>query len=105
MAAESHAAGRGQIVSRVDSDDPGTERRVAIAASRRIQMAELASRTGFSKRWVIELLRRLDEKNLIRIEGGSGVVKWTRLLPPGVSLLGDQRPTTQRRKRRLLAPL
>jgi hypothetical protein len=59
-----------------------------IGASRGIQIAELANNTGLSKRWVIELLPRLEEKNLVRTEGGSGTVKWIRLLTPGVPLLG-----------------
>ncbi len=68
---------------------PGAES--PIGAGRRIQIVELARRTGLSKRWVIELLQRLEEKNLIRTEGGSGTVKWIRLLPPGVPLLGGSK--------------
>jgi hypothetical protein len=59
-----------------------------IAASRQIELQVLAERTGFSKRWVIELLQRLEKKNFIRTEGGSGAVQWIRLLPLGVPLLG-----------------
>src|ERR1017187_7306853 len=59
-----------------------------IAASRQIELQVLAERTGFSKRWVIELLQRLEKKDFIRTEGGSGAVKWIRLLPLGVPLLG-----------------
>ena len=32
-------------------------------ALRQIKMEVLAKLTGFSKRWIIELLRRLDKKN------------------------------------------
>ena len=80
-----------------------------IPASRQIQMAEFAKLTGFSKRCVIELLQRLEEKDFIRTEGGSGAVKWIRLLPPGVPLLGGSKanqPTQKearvRGKRKLL---
>jgi DNA-binding MarR family transcriptional regulator len=68
---------------------PGAES--TIAASRQIEMAELAKLTGYSKRWVNELMRRLEKKNFIRTDGGSGAVKWIRLLPPGVPLLGGSK--------------
>ena len=70
---------------------PGAES--TIAASRQIELAELAKLTGFSKRWVIELLQRLEEKNFIRTDGGSGMVKWIRLLPLGAPRLGKSYPT------------
>ena len=50
-------------------------------ARRQIKMEVLAKLTGFTKRWVIELLRRFERKDLIRTEGGSGTVKWTWRLP------------------------
>jgi hypothetical protein len=56
-------------------------------------MEVLAKLTGFSKRWVIELLPRLEEKNLIRTEGGSGTVKWIWRLSLGVPRLGKSFPT------------
>ena len=59
-----------------------------IAASRQIELQVLAERTGFSKRWVIELLQRLEKKDFIRTEGKSGAGRWIRLLPLGVPLLG-----------------
>jgi len=56
----------------------------------RIKMAELASRTGFSKRWVIELVRRLENKGLLQTEGGRGAAKRMRpLLPGGPPLEGS----------------
>src|ERR1019366_7138120 len=57
-----------------------------------IEMALLAELTGFSKRWVIELMQRLGKKNFIRTEGGSGAVKWIWLLPLGVPRLGRPFP-------------
>src|SRR5450759_3844882 len=59
---------------------------------RQIEMARLAKLTGFSKRWVIELMKRLEKKNFIRTDGGSGAVKWIWLLPPGVLGLGRPFP-------------
>src|ERR1035441_4926160 len=59
---------------------------------RQIEMALLAELTGFSKRWVIELLQRLGKKNFIRTEGGSGAVKWIWLLPLGIPRLGGPFP-------------
>src|SRR5450759_5107498 len=59
---------------------------------RQIEMALLAKQTGFSRRWVIELLPRLEEKSLSRTDGGSGAVKWIWLLPPGVLRLGRPFP-------------
>src|ERR1039458_1986959 len=59
-----------------------------VAASRQIELQVLAERTGFSERWVIELLQRLEEKDFIRTDGKSGARKWIRLLPLGVRLLG-----------------
>jgi hypothetical protein len=58
------------------------------AASRQIEMAELARLTGYSKRWVNELMQRIEKNNFIRTDGGRGSVKWIRLLPLGVPLLG-----------------
>ncbi len=72
---------------------PAPSAESTVAASRRIQMAELARRTGWSKRWVITLLQRLEEKDLIQTEGGSGAVKWIRLLPLGVPRIGPTRLT------------
>src|ERR1035437_4297804 len=56
-------------------------------------MAELANLTGSSKRWVIELMQRLEKKHFIRTDGGSGAVKWIWQLPPGVLRLGKASPT------------
>jgi hypothetical protein len=69
-----------------------------VAASRQIKLQVIAERTGFSKRWVIELLQRLGEKNFIRTEGGSGAVQWIRLLPLGVPLLGGSEANQSSRK-------
>jgi hypothetical protein len=67
---------------------------------RQIEMAEFARLTGYSKRWVNELMQRLEKKNFIRTDGGSGAVKWIWLLPPGVPRLGRPYPTKiwQRKK-------
>src|ERR1035438_4771301 len=59
---------------------------------RQIEMALLAKLTGFSKRWVIELMQRLEKKNFIRTEGGSGAVKFVWLLPLGIPRLGGPFP-------------
>src|ERR1035441_10166741 len=59
---------------------------------RQIEMALLAKLTGYTKRWVIELMQRLEDKNFIRTDGGSGAVKWIWLLPPGVPRLGKSPP-------------
>src|SRR5450759_2122595 len=59
---------------------------------RQIEMSLLAKLTGFSKRWVIELMQRLEKKKFIRTEGGSGAVKWIWLLPLGVPRLGRPFP-------------
>ena len=59
---------------------------------RQIEMALHAKLTGFSKRWVIELMQRLEKKNFIRTDGGSGAVKWIWLLPLGVPRLGRPFP-------------
>ena len=59
---------------------------------RQIEMAELAKLTGFTKRWVIELMQRLEKKSFIRTDGGSGAVKWIWLLPLGVPRLGRPSP-------------
>ena len=67
---------------------PAPSAESTVAASRQIEMQVLAERTGFSKRWVIELLQRLEKKDFIRTEGKSGAGKWIRLLPLGVPLLG-----------------
>ena len=68
-------------------------------ARRQIKMEVLAKLTGFTKRWVIELLPRLEEKNLIRTEGGSGVVKWIWRLPLGVPRLGKPYPNELTQKK------
>jgi hypothetical protein len=65
-------------------------------ARRQIKMEVLAKLTGFTKRWVIELLPRLEERNLIRTEGGSGTVKWIWRLPLGVPRLGPTQLTQKR---------
>src|ERR1039458_8580952 len=67
---------------------PAPSAESTVAASRQIEMQVLAERTGFSKRWVIELLQRLEKKDFIRTEGKSGAGRWIRLLPLGVPLLG-----------------
>ena len=69
-----------------------------VAASRQIKLQVIAERTGFSKRWVIELLQRLGKKNFIPTEGGSGAVQWIRLLPLGVPLLGGSEANQSSRK-------
>ena len=68
-------------------------------ARRQIKLEVLAKLTGFTKRWVIELLPRLDKKNLIRTEGGSGTVKWIWRLPLGVPRLGKSCPTELTQKK------
>src|ERR1035438_4624808 len=67
---------------------------------RQIQMALLAKLTGFSKRWVIELMKRLERKSFIRTDGGSGAVKWIWLLPLGVPRLGRPFPTKLRQRKK-----
>src|ERR1035437_6437838 len=62
-------------------------------ARRQIKMAKLATLANLSQRWVIELLPRLEEKDLIRTQGGSGAVKWIWLLPLGMPRLGKPFPT------------
>jgi len=57
-------------------------------AGRRVKMAELAGRTGLSKRWVIELVRRLEKKGFLQTEGGRGAAKRMRPLLPGGPLQG-----------------
>src|ERR1039458_5355399 len=59
---------------------------------RQIEMTELAKLTSFSKRWVVELMQRLERKIFIRTDGGSGAVKWIWLLPLGVPRLGRPFP-------------
>ena len=68
-------------------------------ARRQIKLEVLAKLTGFTKRWVIELLPRLEEKDLIRTEGGSGTVKWIWRLPLGVPRLGKSFPTELTQKK------
>src|ERR1019366_1293288 len=77
---------------------PAPSAESTVAASRQIKLQLIAERTGFSKRWVIELLQRLEEKNFIRTEGGSGAVQWIRLLPLGVPLLGGSEANQSSRK-------
>ena len=67
---------------------------------RQIEMALLAKLTGYTKRWVIELMQRLEDKNFIRTDGGSGAVKWIWLLPPGVLRLGKSYPTKLARRKK-----
>jgi hypothetical protein len=67
---------------------------------RQIEMALLAKLTGYTKRWVIELMQRLEDKNFIRTDGGSGAVKWIWLLPPGVLRLGKSFPTKLARRKK-----
>src|ERR1035441_4986770 len=59
---------------------------------RQIKMEVLAELTGFTKRWVIELLNRLEQEDFIRTDGGSGAVKWVWLRPFGVRRLGRPFP-------------
>jgi hypothetical protein len=63
-------------------------------------MAQLAKLAGLSPRWVIMLLPRLEERDLIRTEGGRGAAKWIWLLPLGVPRLGKPSSTelTQKEK-------
>jgi hypothetical protein len=65
---------------------------------RQIEMARLAKLAGFSKCWVIELMKRLEKKSFIRTDGGSGAVKTIWLLPPGVLRLGKSFPTERTQK-------
>src|ERR1035437_1998424 len=69
-------------------------------ARRQIKMAKLAALAGLSRRWVIELLPRLEKRDLIRTQGGRGAAKWIWLLPLGVPRLGKPFPTelTQKEK-------
>src|ERR1035437_3844039 len=62
-------------------------------ACRQIKMAKLAKLAGLSRRWVIMLLPRLEERDLIRTQGGRGAAKWIWLLPLGVPRLGKSFPT------------
>ena len=63
-------------------------------------MALLAKLTGYTKRWVIELMQRLEKNSFIRTDGGSGAVKWIWLLPPGVLRLGKSYPTKLGRRKK-----
>jgi hypothetical protein len=69
-------------------------------ACRQIKMAKLAKLAGLSPRWVIMLLPRLEERDLIRTQGGRGAAKWIWLLPLGVPRLGKSSSTelTQKEK-------
>src|ERR1035441_8676938 len=67
---------------------------------RQIEMALLAKLTGYTKRWVIELMQRLEKNSFIRTDGGSGAVKWIWLLPPGVLRLGKSYPTKLARRKK-----
>jgi hypothetical protein len=71
-------------------------------ARRQIKMAKLAKLAGLSPRWVIMLLPRLEERDLIRTQGGRGAAKWIWLLPLGVPRLGKPSSTefTQKEKTR-----
>src|ERR1039458_6398304 len=69
-------------------------------ACRQIKMATLAKLANLSRRWVIELLVRLEKRELIRTDGGRGAAKWIWLLSLGVPRLGKSFPTelTQKKK-------
>src|ERR1017187_3900604 len=69
-------------------------------ACRQIKMATLAKLAGLSGWWVIELLPRLEERDLIRNQGGRGAAKWIWLLRLGVPRLGKASSTefTQKEK-------
>jgi len=62
-------------------------------ARRQIKMAKLAKLAGLSRRWVIILLPRLEERELFRTQGGRGAAKWIWLLRLGVPRLGKSSPT------------
>jgi hypothetical protein len=62
-------------------------------ACRQIKMAKLAKLANLSRRWVIKLLVRLEERDLIRTDGGRGAAKWIWLLPLGVPRLGKASST------------
>src|ERR1035437_10736528 len=85
-----------QLIQLIPAPSPEAPNR----GGRQIEMAEIAKLTGFSKRWVIELMQRLEKKGFIRTEGGSGAVKLIWLLSPGVLRLGKPFPTefTQKKK-------
>src|ERR1017187_4115948 len=65
-------------------------------------MATLAKLANLSRRWVIELLVRLEKRDLIRTQGGRGAAKWIWLLSLGVPRLGKPSSTelTQKEKTR-----
>jgi hypothetical protein len=63
-------------------------------------MALLAKLTGFSKRWVIELMKHVEMKSFIPTDGGSGALKRIWLLPLGVPRLGRPFPTELTKKAR-----
>src|ERR1019366_8702260 len=67
---------------------------------RQIEMAKLAKLTGYSERWVIELMHRLEKKSFIRTDGGSGAVKTIWLLPPASPASESHSPPNSRRERR-----
>ena len=69
-------------------------------ACRQIKMATLPKLANLSRRWVIELLVRLEKRELIRTDGGRGAAKWIWLLSLGVPRLGKSFPTelTQKKK-------
>src|ERR1039458_10783563 len=64
-------------------------------ACRQIKMAQLAKLANLSRRWVIKLLVRLEERDLIRTQGGRGAAKWIWLLRLGVPRLGKSSPRSE----------
>ena len=73
-----------------------------LARRRQIKLEVLAKLTGFTKRWVIELLPGLEKKNLIGTEGGSGTVKWIWRLALGVPRLGRSSSTQFAQKEKMI---
>ena len=74
-------------------------------ACRQIKMATLAKLAGLSGRWVIELLPRLEERDLIRTQGGRGAAKWIWLLRLGVPRLGKASSTELTQKEKSPEPI
>src|ERR1035441_2008089 len=107
MAATPDTGGRGQIVWRVDRVDPGAQHGDAQPnfACRQIKMATLAKLAGLSGWWVIELLPRLEERDLIRTQGGRGAAKWIWLLRLGVPRLGKASSTELTQKEKSPEPI
>src|SRR5439155_361795 len=63
-----------------------------------------AQLTGFSTRWVLEGLRRLEHKKFIRTQGGRGAVKSIRLLPLDRLLLEGSKNSDQRTQKEEESP-